>query len=201
MVTQNVEILKPATTNQKTAMKSRSIITTLSAVALLLGVHSGVRADLAFSQSVTSDIIFGSGNLNGNFTVDRNDAIGLELGLRARERYDSSGLPAPAGNGVPSSLTGDQGDSRYILDPANGNQPANRSYFNFDWSVNTDFNGNGTGQSADDFTYKLFIDYDPSAAVGSVVSFDPINLADADHTFGDNGTGNGAGVGRAIFYL
>ena len=48
-------------------------------------------ADIEFDQDVTPDVIFGSGNLNGAFTTDRND--GVEIGLRGKLRFDGAGQP------------------------------------------------------------------------------------------------------------
>ena len=55
-----------------------------------LAVASPANA-LLFDQSLTSNVIFGSGNANGDFTVDRGN--GIEVGLRAKLRFDAAGNP------------------------------------------------------------------------------------------------------------
>ena len=44
-----------------------------------------------FDQDITPNAIFGSGNFNGNFTTDRQN--GIELGLRAKLRFNEDNLP------------------------------------------------------------------------------------------------------------
>ena len=58
---------------------------------------------LDFDQNVTPDVIFGSGNTNGSFTVDRQGSI--ELGLRAKLRFDS--------NNQPQNVFNSNGDGSY----------------------------------------------------------------------------------------
>ena len=52
---------------------------------------SGLNAAIEFDQDVTPTILFGAGNNNGAFTTDR--AAGVEIGLRAKLRYDENGVP------------------------------------------------------------------------------------------------------------
>ena len=151
----------------------------VSAVTLILST-AGSRADLFFDQNVTNNVIFGSGNANGSFTVDRNQDLGLELGLRAKSRFPASGTYNSNGDGV------------YVFGAPGTGQPNNRSVFNFEFSVNTNYN-QSSQKTIGDYDYELFIDYDPSESIGNLVTFDPFNLPYADHSFGDNGTGNGGG--------
>jgi len=136
-----------------------------------------------FDANVTSDVIFGSGNVNGGFTVDQSN--GVEIGLRGKLRYDLAGNP--------QNIFNSNGDGTYTFDPADSVAPATRSAFNFEWSINSDFDGT-SGFALNDLTYLLSIDYDPTIAIGSTVDFDPINIPFADHAFGNNTTGNGAGT-------
>ena len=136
----------------------------------------------ASAALVTPDVIFGSGNANGSFTVVQQD--GIELGLRGKLRYNTSGLPENTFNY--------DGGNTYTFDPADGNPPAGRAMWNFDWSINSNFDGS-SGRNLDDLLYLLTIDFDPGpGAVG--FSFDPINLPLADHAIGTNATGNGGGT-------
>lgn len=154
----------------------RLIITTLAIF---------IMADEAKAANVTPDVIFGSGNANGSFTVS--ESGGVELGLRGKLRYNSAGLP--------ENVFNYDGVKTYIFDPALSNPPANRSLWNFEWSINSDVDGN-SGFNLDALTYMLSIDFDPTAANNGIF-FDPINLLFADHAIGDNWTGNGAGTEAA----
>ena len=139
-------------------------------------------AGVMFDENVTPDVIFGSGNVNGNFTVDQRN--GIELGLRGKLRYNLSGDAEDTFNS--------NGAGGYTFNPANANAPSDRSIFNFDWSVNSNYDG--TGEDLLNNNYLLSIDYDPTAGTSRTVDFDPINLSFADHDIGDNTTVNGGGV-------
>lgn len=131
---------------------------------------------------VTPDVIFGSGNANGSFTgVQQNN---VELGLRGKQRYNASG--------VPENTFNYDGDRTYTFLPADSNAPANRSAFNFEWSINVDLSGLAN-RMLNGLTYILEIDLDPTGAT-HFLSFDPINTLYADHALGDNSTGNGGGT-------
>lgn len=142
--------------------------------------------------NVTPDAIFGVGNANGSFTGVRSN--GIELGLRGKLRYNLSGAPE---NTFPYD-----GDRTYNFEPTDGNAPADRSVFSFEWSINADWDGS-TGRVLNDLTYEIRIDYDPTALTdftqttigGTPVGvFDPINTTWADHAIGDNSTPNGGGT-------
>lgn len=132
---------------------------------------------------VTPDVIFGTGNSNGNFTINRSG--GMELGLRAKIPF--TGTINNTGNGTYT----------YTLAEANPR-------WNFDWTVNTDFNGM-SGNKIGDFSYQLGIDFDPSQGTNFLV-FDPITpnasgnpppldmIPFYDHSIGDNSTPNGGGI-------
>lgn len=137
---------------------------------------------------VTPDVIFGSGNANGSFTgVNTNN---VELGLRGKVRYNSAGLPENTFNY--------DGDRTYTFSPASSNAPANRSAFNFEWSINSDVSGTGS-RNLTDLTYLLQVDMDPGAGT-NFQSFDPINQPIADHALGNNSTANGGGVSNLLLY-
>ncbi|WP_418315787.1 hypothetical protein [Piscinibacter sakaiensis] len=162
--------------------------------AAMTTAHAGDKhkdKDNTFSDLVTPDAIFGSGNSNGGFTVDRHQ--GVEVGLRGKTRF-----PAPVENG-------DNGDGTYSY-PAGDACPGfgfapfplclNTPKWSFDWSVNTDYAG-GTGNKLDDFVYQLGMDADPGPGTDFTL-FDPITPNAVppawDHSLGTNATGNGAGI-------
>lgn len=145
--------------------------------------------DITHNTDVTPDVIFGDGNANGGFTIDGSGGD-VELGLRAKLRYDNAGLPQ---NVFPTT-----GGGQFNFSVNDGNPPAGRSIFNFEWSVNTDVDDSNS-ISLDFYEYELSIDYDPSPAVGmtngvDVIIFDPINQPYVDNAIGDNSTGNGDGT-------
>jgi len=139
----------------------------------------GSASALTFDQNVTPDIIFGSGNSNGGFTVDQNN--GIELGLRGKIPF--VGTVNSQGNGV---------YKYHALEIDAGPVDA----FNFDFAVNTNWDGS-SGLMIDDLLYVLEIDFDPSAGT-NFLTFDPITptgiMPFFDHSIGTNATGNGLGT-------
>ena len=167
------------------------MIRTTLAAALALGVSASATA-VMFDQNVTPDVIFGSGNANGSFTVEQAD--GVELGLRVKLRHNAAGLPENTFNS--------NGDGTYSF--AAGVAPTQAfptAVWSFEWSINSDYLGTSSDNLAD-FTYELGLDTDPSLGVDYSVVFDPINGANPgagglviwDHAMGDNTTGNGGGT-------
>ena len=158
-------------------MKVRSL-----ALAAIAVTSFGAQAALVYDASVTNNVIMGTGILNGGFTV--NTAGGVEVGLRARERYDMA-------TNSPTNVTGSNGDGTYNQNagepPGFGGAGQNRARWNFDWSINT-----GTA-NVGSYTYRLGIDFDAGVGTNFQV-FDPITLACADHSFGNNGTAQSAGT-------
>ena len=131
------------------------------------------------ADCVTPDLIFGSGNTNGNFTIAEDS--GVELGLRAKIPYTGT-------------LHFDGVDTyTYSLDELAAAFPDQR--WNFDWTVNTDWDDN-TGKKIGDFTYLLGIDFDPTLGT-DFLAFDPITPGAVtwwDHSIGTNTTPNGGGT-------
>ena len=147
-------------------------------------------APLLFDQNVTPDVIFGSGNANGGFTVDRSN--GIEIGLRGKVRFNASNQPENTFN---SNGAGTYSFDTGAPSPGFGFAPNNpqAAKWNFEWSINSDFDGS-TGLSLDDLDYQFAIDGDPGAGTSIDVFFDPINsFTFADHAIGNNTTGNGGG--------
>jgi hypothetical protein len=136
---------------------------------------------------VTPDVIFGSGNENGSFTIDRENSV--EIGLRGKLRHNASGQPENTFNS--------NGDGTYSFEA--GVAPT-QSYptaeWSFEWSVNTDFD-DMTDAKLDDYTYEMGLDTDPGSGA-SFFTFDPITPGAFatcwDHALGDNSTGNGGGT-------
>ena len=148
----------------------------------------------ALGGDVNPGVIFGSGNANGSFTIGTGG--GVEIGLRAKTRYNSGGAPENTFNW--------DGGNTYTFNPNEGNAPSNRAMWNFEWSINSDVN-DSTGNNLDDFSYELALfkvnadGTDPSDAF----VFDPINTLIADHSIGDNSTTSSTDsvAGDPITYL
>ena len=156
----------------------------LSAVCVctLAFTSSAANAAIAYDQNVTPDIIFGSGNINGSFTVDQGS--GVELGLRGKLRYDASGLPQNTFNS--------NGDGTYTFDAGVApTQSSPTAVWSFEWSINSNFDG--TGGNLNTLTYVLGIDSNPGIGT-SWTTFDPINGGVLDNAMGTNSTGNGGGT-------
>jgi len=165
-------------------------LTLIGTVALVAASGSAFGQTIAFDQNVTSNVIFGSGNANGAFTTSRGS--GLEIGLRAKLRFD--------GANQPQNVFNSNGDGSYTyqagLPPTGfGFAPGSPStaVWNFEWSVNTNFDAS-SGLVVGDYTYEIGMDADPTAGT-NFLTFDPIIPGPADHAFGDNSTANGAGTG------
>jgi hypothetical protein len=165
--------------------------TTLAAAigAATLVAAAGASA-LEFNQDVTPDVIFGSGSANGGFTTDR--ANGVELGLRGKLRFNDANDPENTfnsnGAGTYTFEAGQPPGGGYSFAP---NSPSTAKW-NFEWSINSDWDGT-SGFMLDDLTYSIQIDFDPGPGT-NFLTFDPINLAFADHGIGNNSTGNGGGT-------
>ncbi len=154
---------------------------------VLLGQTITAQATVEFDQDVTPEVIYGSGNANGSFTTDRNN--GIEVGLRAKIPFVGT--------------TNSNGDGTYsftLLETDHDNNPGTDNRWNFDFTVNTDFD-NSTSDNLDQYFYELGLDTDPSLGVDYTIS-DPINAVAAalyGHSVGDNSTGNGQGTEPGIF--
>jgi len=168
----------------------RSLRVGICALALTLGLATAAHAVVTYDDNVTPNILFGAGNANGSFTVDRN--AGVELGLRGKIRFP-----------VPANTFNSNGDGSYTFQAGIFNGVENPQW-NFEWSVNTNYNGSGGALSG--YTFKLEMDFDPgpgtnflawnhiSAPTAPIPYTVPQNPGFYDHSMGNNATANGAGV-------
>ena len=169
---------------------SKSFIGVLAVAALSVSAV-GAHAALLFDRDVTANVIMGTGIANGGFTTLT--AGGVEVGLRARERFDLA-------SNAPSGVTGSQGNGTYIQNAGKATGagvPAwmpNAARWNFDWSVNTGTASVGT------YTYRMGLDFDAGVGVNplTLLTFDPISGSYADHSFGNNGTAQSGGTEAAL---
>jgi len=146
-------------------------VVTAAAVLSVGGLSAPAHAVISFDQNVTSNAIFGSGNANGGFTVDRSN--GVELGLRSKVRFNAANAPENTfnsnGDGTYSFAAGQPAGGGFGFLPGS---PSTATW-NFEWSINSNFD-NSTGLFLNGLSYELGIDFD--AGVGTnFQSFDPIN--------------------------
>ena len=99
-----------------------------------------------FDQDVTPEVIFGSGNGNGSFTVDRQN--GVELGMRGKLRFPASGT------------YNSNGDGTYTFSTGSGTGSFPKSEWSYEFTVNTDYDGS-SGWLVGDLTYEIGMDNDP----------------------------------------
>jgi hypothetical protein len=167
---------------------------------MVVGGARASHAVLSYNTNVTPDVIMGSGIDNGGFTVDQQN--GIEIGLRGKLRFGAGNAPENVFNfaGVSGAGHGQYTFAGVGVNPADGPVPAwvdplgSTPIWNFEWSINTNFDGSTTF-ALSDLGYAIFIDFNPAAGLEvPAVIFDPINVVFADHSIGTNMTGNGAGM-------
>ena len=161
------------------------------AIAALTVVAAGANAAMLHNQNVTNNVIMGTGIINGGFTTATDASTGVQVGLRARERYDLA-------TNQPTNVTGSNNNGTFNQNAGEppGFPASNRARWNFDWSINT-----GTlPVSTSAYSYSLSIDFD--AGVGTnFLTFDLINGVNPstasvfwDHSFGNNATAQSQGA-------
>lgn len=150
-----------------------------AAIAITLGVASLTWSNQADAGLLTSEVIFGSGNANGGFTIEQFGS--LELGLRAKLRYNENGQ-------AENTFPWDSADT-YTFYQADGNAPSNHAIWNFEWSINTSWDDNGVNLNA--YNYLIEINGDN----GFSSSYNPFGAL-RNVSLGNNSTQNGGGVGR-----
>ena len=155
--------------------------------AIFVGFASHASAALIFDADVTPDVIFGSDNLNGKFTVDREN--GVELGLRGKLRHN--------GAGAPENTFSSNGDGTYSFSAGVApTQTFPTAEWSIEWSINSNYD-DSSGWNLNDLTYAIGYDSDASLAT-SFTSSDVINgVPYADHSIGNNTTGNALGTEAA----
>lgn len=143
---------------------------------------------LTYDQNVTPDVIFGSGNINGSFTVDVQN--GVELGLRGKLRFDPANQPQNIfnsnGDGTYSFLAGAAPGGFGWL-PGSPTTPV----WNFEWTVNVDATGGSKSVGTlDNYTFEIGLDDHPGSDETNFLVFDPITPTGSvpywDHALGDN---------------
>jgi hypothetical protein len=155
-------------------------------ISSILAISSLANAGIIYDADVTNEVIFGSGNANGSFTVVQDN--GIELGLRGKLRHNAAGAPENTFNS--------NGDGTYSFNAGVApTQATPTAVWSFEWSINSDYLGI-SGFKLADYLFEIRIDSDPTAGVDFVTTFDLFStaLGTPDHAIGDNTTLNGAGV-------
>jgi len=167
-------------------------LSSLSIMAALLGGATQLHAAIVYDANVTPDTIFGSGNSNGGFAVDENATVGVELGLRAKIRFNEQNQPENIFN---SDGAGNYTFVAGVPAVGFGSGSTSTASWSFEWSINSNYNN--AGGVLDSFDYMLSIDFNEAEGAEQFLAFDPINVSWADHSTGTNATGNGAGTKAA----
>ena len=162
--------------NLGTIMTSGRFFVGLIAISSLAGGYS-LQA-LSYDANVTPNVIFGTGNGNGFWTVDLQNNI--ELGLRAKVRYQ----------GIYNS----GGDGTYSFDP--GVSSGSAAKWNYEFAINVNQDGS-TSDTISDYDIWLSIDIDPSQGQ-NFITFSPFQ-AWSDNSFGDNSTAQSGGIEASDF--
>ncbi len=154
----------------------------LTLISCTLAMTSFAKAGIINDTDVTNDVIFGSGNANGFFTVAQDN--GIEIGLRGKLRHNLTGSPENTFNS--------NGDGTYTFDAGVApTQPSPTAVWSYEWSINSDFLGS-SGANLSNYVFELSIDKDPTAGV-DFLTFDLL-AGYFDHAIGTNATGNGGGT-------
>ncbi|MGE0652462.1 MAG: PEP-CTERM sorting domain-containing protein [Alphaproteobacteria bacterium] len=147
----------------------------------MLALAAQAGATQLYDANVTPDVIFGSGNANGAWTVDRDVQHNAEVGLRAKVRG--------------ANVFNSNGDGTYSHDT--GISSGTAAKWNFEFAINTNFDGaSSNDRTLDTVLVVLRVDIDPTAGVNfiNIDPFDPLTGGWTDNSLGSNGTANGAGV-------
>ena len=157
-------------------MRLTRILLTVAALGL---TGANVFGQTTYDGDVTPDVIFGSGNANGSFTIQR--SAGVELALRGKLSENA--------NGYPENTFNSNSDGSYSF--STRTDLGDKSEWSFEFCINSDTSGTDA-VPVGNFTYEPGVDDDPTLGT-NFLAFDPINLEAATHSFGTSSTTNGGG--------
>jgi hypothetical protein len=149
-------------------MQTRSSIgRTLAVTAGVFGLSGTALAIPSYGDIADPPgVYFGSGNVNGNWTIDTSNNI--EVALRAKDRATLQTI-----DGFSGIYQADQG----LCNPLCSGSP--KAAWNYEFSVNVRADGTGTAQLSD-FLVRMEVDIDPSAAFNWVILDVLSNWPDTD---------------------
>lgn len=119
-------------------LKINKVAKSVAAVVLLMGTAVAAHAAASYGDLAQPGVYFGTGNTNGNFTIDTNRALGIEVALRAK-------------NYGGAQIDGSSGTYHAASGLAPGPKP--RAAWSYEFSMN----------SANPYFYRLGVDNDPTA--------------------------------------
>lgn len=122
----------------------------------------GVTIDSA-GLKPNGDLLLGSGVDSDNFVITRDEVLGFEVGIRAREAYTTN-------DGVLSNGT-------YTVDAGESGERPGRADWQFDFS--TIVGENGASGNFSDFDFRLFLDTDSGSDVNYVFLTNVEDLPDS----------------------
>lgn len=158
-------------------MRLTAIFFTVAALGL---TGANVIGQTIYDGDVTPDVVFGTGNDNGSFTIQRSG--GVELALRGKLRFNE--------NSQPENIFNSNGDGSYSFQTRT--DLGGKSEWSFEFSVNSDTSGTDA-VPVGNFTYELGLDKDPTLGT-DFLAFDPITQPYSTHFFGTSTTTNGNGL-------
>jgi len=115
------------------------------------------------------ELFVGDGNTVSGFNIVRHEGEGVEIALKAKVRGGADYNPVD---------TNSDGIVEYNVD--SGAQSATRAKWSFDFAVATGLNAPNQAKELGDYTFRAFVDVDPTAAVKYIVfqmQKDPGNAA------------------------
>jgi hypothetical protein len=138
-------------------MYKKNLALKIAAIALAILGSTAAQANTSYGNIIDPPgVIFGTGNVNGNFQI--NNQNGIELALRAKTR---GGATIDGSSGIYEVVPG--------LDPTS----TNRASWNYEFSIDT-FTAN-----LSNYIFRLGVDNDPTSATN-------FNFVNAETYFGDN---------------
>lgn len=136
---------------------------------------SAIAATVNGTGNVSPNVIFGTDVANGSFTGATSGNV--ELALRAKLRYDLTGQP--------QDIFNYDGVDTYTFMSAASNAPANRSIFNFEWSIST------LAGALTSLTYLLTVDTDPTVGSNNGIVYNPLGAISTGYYLGTSASGAG----------
>jgi hypothetical protein len=145
--------------------------------ALLTLACSSAFAVLTPNTTVTPDTYWGTGNTNQGFHVFTN-GTGLELGLRAKQRYPSA---SDTVSGINLTGTTINPLDTYTHQAGLAGPGSNRAFWNFDYSINTNDGSPGGGTfAAEGLTFVMGIGFQAGGVgpITPIAVFNPLTWGD-----------------------
>jgi hypothetical protein len=151
------------------------IMASLAIAGMAFATSTTALAVQSYGNLAAPGVYFGSGNANGDFTIDTSN--GIELGLRAKDRETLAVLDGSTGT--------------YYANPGLYNGVGPKKKWNYEFSANTG------GVALQNFTFMLGVDHDPTA--GTAYSWVDPSTYWGDNAFavGSNGFQNSENPGFA----